>query len=756
MNSGTQKQSTQLEELENTRSAEEPSAETSCFLKIEGMHCASCVTRIERALKKVPGVQDARVNLVTNRAQVDLEPGKVSSDALIHAVEQAGYTAKLSQEHAHSFETSDKGGELEKVGELVAVLILAALVLGVSMFWMSRPVWVNNLLAIVSGVVVFGFGRKIFIGAWRAFFYSHSATMDTLIAIGAAAAYGYSLGSLLLAQHPVLYFETASTIVAFILLGRYLEARAKHRAASAIRTLEALAPRTARLIDENGERDILVEMVRPGDVLRVRPGEKIAVDGVVIEGESAVDESLITGESVPVEKRAGDAVIGGTLNTNGSLLYRATATGSDTVLAHILKMVEEAQTSKAPIQRLADAVAAVFVPIVIGIALATFLIRFAGLHESLGVALTASVSVLVIACPCALGLATPTAILVGTGRGASMGILIRNGEALERAHALKLLAFDKTGTLTEGRPMLVDIIPKEGVSVKELLRLAAYVEQGSEHPLAKSIVEYAKGEEVLQGHEVKEFAAEAGAGARAKVDGRMVVVGNRALMERHGVSLSETMEAQATRLECQGRTTIFVAVEGQRIGLLGLFDRERAEAKEAVHALKAIGLKVAMLTGDSRQAAGPIVKALGIELVQAGLRPEQKVEAIKAWQEAGEGPVGMVGDGINDAAALAQADVSIAMGKGTDVARETADITLVQPNLLNVVRAIMLSRKTMGVIRQNLFWAFLFNSVGIPLAAFGRLNPMIAAMAMAFSSVLVVTNSLRLRALPIEFRRQDI
>lgn len=740
--------------------------EAVCTLQIEGMHCASCVRRIERSLQKVEGVREARVNLATNRAIVVYDPEQTKAEALIHAVERAGYGAQpvsersafshqaplMPEKEAAAIPTHASASDTGRLRELIAAAVLTAPVLGLSMGMSHRSFALNSLLAVFSAVVVFGFGRELFVGAWRAFRYSHSATMDTLIVVGATAAYAYSLFQLVTSNHPQLYFETAATIVTFILLGRYLEERAKRKAAGAIQALAELSPRTATVVTERGEQEIPLEQVKPGDVLRVRPGEKIAVDGVVTEGVSAVDESLLTGESLPVEKRPGDKVVGGTLNQSGTLLYRATATGSDTVLAHMMQMVEEAQASKAPVQRLADVVAAVFVPIVFAVALLTFGIRFWALHEGATAALTAAVAVLVIACPCALGLATPTAILVGTGRGALMGILFRNGEALERAQAVRRVVFDKTGTLTEGRPSVTDIFTVKGIDEadtrqreRELLYLAANAERGSEHPLAKSLV--TKAGPALLTAQVTGFSAEAGAGAVAFVDGRLVCVGNRRLMEQRGIALDPTLLNHAEALEAQGKTVVFIGVDGCLLGLVGIADTPRPEAKAAIADLQAMGLEVAMLTGDSEKVARVVAEELGLTEVYAALQPHQKVAIIKRWQAEGRGPIAMVGDGINDAAALVQADIGIAMGKGTDVAKEAADITLLGTNLRNVARALRLSRAVMRVIQQNLFWAFLFNTIGIPLAAFGGLNPMIAALAMAFSSVAVVSNSLRLRTM---------
>ena len=726
--------------------ADTPPAEKQT-LDLQGMHCASCVARIERSLKKVAGVEEAAVNLATNRASVTYDPAQTSLAALIAAVEKAGYGATpVTETRPKEAEAPGRDAALlNLIG--AAALTLPVLVLsmaGMGMAGMGRPAWAEWVFAALTTAVVFGFGRQFFAGAWNALRHGGAATMDTLVALGASAAYFSSLAELIWTPRPQVYFETAATIVTLILLGRWLEARAKRRATDTIQSLIALAPKTARRVAGDGsEQDVPVETLRPGDILRIRPGEKVAVDGVVTGGASAVDEALLTGESLPAEKTVGDTVIGGTLNKSGTLLYRASATGADTTLAHMVRLVEEAQGSKAPVQRLADAVSAVFVPAVLGIALITFLIWFFGLHAGVVGALAPAVAVLVIACPCALGLATPTAIMVGVGRGAALGILIKNGEALERAHTIGRVVFDKTGTLTEGKPALTDVVLHDGLDRRGLLRLAAAAERGSEHPLGRAIVEGADAEGLVG--EAETFTSLAGSGVRASVEGRDVLVGTAALLRESGVVVPEAAEVDMARLEAEGKTSILVAVGGVEAGLLAVADTVRPGAKDAVARLHRMGLSVALLTGDSPRVADAVAAEVGIHEVEAGVRPDGKAAAIKGRQDGGRVRVAMVGDGVNDAPALAQADLGIAMGKATDVAMAAADITLLRADLNGVADAILLSRRTMKIIRQNLFWAFIFNIVGIPLAALGLLNPMLAALAMAGSSVTVVTNSLRLK-----------
>jgi Cu+-exporting ATPase len=713
----------------------------TCTLDLTGMHCASCVGRVERFLKKVPGVEDAAVNLATNRASVYFDPAQVQTGALIAAVEKAGYGASQAasgprQDDTQGFDPA-----------LVNLIGAAALTLPVLAFSMARmgatethgTLW---LFAALTAAVVFGFGRQFYAGAWNALSHGGAATMDTLVALGASAAYFSSLSELIWTRQPQVYFETAGTIVTLILLGRWLEAGAKRRASNTIQSLISLAPKMARqVLDSGEERDIPIEMLKSGQTIRVRPGEKVAVDGVVTGGASSLDESLLTGESLPVEKAVGDKVIGGTVNGSGTLLFQATAVGSDTVLARMVRLVEDAQGSKAPIQRLADQVSAVFVPVVLGIALVTFLIWLLALHTGVVGALMPAVAVLVIACPCALGLATPTAIIVGVGRGASLGILIKNGEALERAHKISRVVLDKTGTVTLGRPELTDVVLHNGLDRAGLLRLAAAAERGSEHPLAAAIV--AGAGDALAPAEA--FANRPGFGIQARVDGKDILVGTPALLAQSGIALSSEAIGDLARLETEGKTAVLVAVGQNQAGILAVADTVRPGAKDAVARLHHMGLRVLLLTGDSRRVAQAVADQTGITEVEAGVRPEGKAAAVKQWQGNGAASVAMVGDGVNDAPALAQADLGIAMGHGADVALEAADITLLRSDLNGVADAILLSRRTMKTIRQNLFWAFVFNAIGIPLAALGLLNPMLAALAMAFSSVTVVTNSLRLK-----------
>ncbi len=712
----------------------------TCSLDLTGLHCASCVGRVERFLRKVPGVEEAAVNLATNRAFVAFDPAQVQPETLIAAVEKAGYGAFPSGAAPKSARTGPDPALINLVG--AAVLTAPVLLFSMAGMGTERPMGMLWLFAALSALVVFGFGRQFYAGAYTALRHGGAATMDTLVALGASAAYFSSLAELILTPHPQVYFETAATIVTLILLGRWLEAGAKRRAGAAIQSLLALAPRTARLVSDTGEeRDVPTERLHPGQTVRVRPGEKVAVDGVVVSGTSAVDESLLTGESLPVEKAAGDSVIGGAVNGSGSLLFRATAVGSDTVLAQMARLVEEAQGSKAQVQRLADTVAGVFVPAVLGIALLTFLVWCFALHAGVAAALTPAVAVLVIACPCALGLATPTAIIVGTGRGASLGILIKNGEALERACRVQEVVLDKTGTVTHGKPVLTDVVLHNGLDRAGLLRLAAAAEAGSEHPLAAAIVAGA-GSDFTH---AASFTSHAGYGIEARVDGRDVRVGTAAFLQKNAVPLTPGAGGELARLEAEGKTAVLVAVGTHEAGILAVADTVRETSKAAVARLRGMGLQVSLLTGDNPRVAAAVAAEVGITEIEAGVLPGGKADAVKRRQRSGGVFVAMVGDGVNDAPALAQADLGIAMGRATDVALEAADITLLRSDLNGVADAILLSRRTLKIIKQNLFWAFIFNAVGIPLAAFGHLSPVLAALAMAFSSVSVVTNSLRLK-----------
>ncbi|HEY3329556.1 MAG TPA: heavy metal translocating P-type ATPase [Capsulimonadaceae bacterium] len=708
----------------------------NAVLDIDGMHCAACVTRIERFLKKVDGVNDASVSLATNRAWVRYQPGAVADGALVQAVEKAGYKASPHERNAAvPAESAVDSGLRDFTG--AAVLALPALAIG--MLWMHRPMAMDLLLAAVTAVVVFGFGRSFFVGAWAALRSGGSSTMDTLVALGSGAAWVYSIVQLALGHHDQTYFETGSTIVTLILMGRYLEGRARRRATASVRALVSLSPRTAVLIGADGtEREVPIELIAVGDRIRVRPGEKAAVDGIVIDGVSAVDESLVTGESVPVLKNIGDSIVGGSQNTTGALVVQAIAVGDETVIARIVRLVEEAQSSKPPVQQLADRISAVFVPLVVLTSIVTFLVSLA-VHMPVALAIMHAVAVLVIACPCALGLATPAAVIVAVGRAASMGILVRNASALEAVSRLRMVIFDKTGTLTEGRFSVTAVVPQDGVNESVLLSTAAAAERGSEHPIARGIVDAAS-ERTLSVPDGTAFDSVPGRGVRVTVDGEAVIVGTVDFLRDEGIALPDSVADADSR-----QTVVYVARGGCYLGEISVGDTVRENAAAAVEQLRARGIEVGMLTGDSRVVADGVAAKLGITSVEAEVRPEGKADAIKRFRQAGSGAIAMVGDGVNDAAALALADIGIAMGRATDVAMEAADITLLQADIRGIDKLIVLGRATVNVIHQNLFWAFAFNAIGIPLAATGHLNPMIAALAMSFSSVAVVSNSLRLK-----------
>jgi len=736
---------------------------------VGGMTCASCVAHVEDALKDVPGVISVAVNLGSEKATVEYIEGTTYAD-MKKAVEDAGYELGKEIEGLEDVsETSQR--EVRKVRNR---FIIAAILTIPIVVMMLTPMFtgMNYLLWALATPVQFWAGWRFYKGAWGAL--KHRTTdMNTLIAVGSSAAYIYSVIATVFPRvftangiQANVYFDTSAAIITLILLGRYLEARAKGQTSEAIKKLIGLQPKTAIVFRNGMEQQIPIEEVVVGDLVQVKPGERVPVDGIVRDGFSSLDESMITGESIPVEKKPGDEVIGATINKTGSFKFEATKIGKDTTLARIVRLVEEAQGSKAPVQKLADVIASYFVPIVIGIAVVTFLVWFfAGPSPHLTYAFLNFVAVLVIACPCALGLATPTAIIVGTGKGAEQGILIRSADTLERAHKINAVLLDKTGTLTMGKPSVTDIIAVAGYTRDEVLRLAASAEKNSEHSLAEAIVKTAAGKNLILSA-ASEFSAMPGLGIEAVVDGKQIVLGNLKLIEERKLMLDELV-FKANELVSAGKTVMFLSVDGKGAGLIALADTIKPEAQKVVHQLHKMGIEVAMVTGDNKRTAEAIARQAGIDRVFAEVLPENKADEVKNLQAEGK-IVAMVGDGINDAPALAQADVGIAIGTGTDVAMETGDITLIRGELHGIVTAISLSKQTMRTIRQNLFWAFAYNVILIPVAAGvlyfvfkngtvpsglkfalgdrGFLNPILAAAAMALSSITVVTNSLRLRS----------
>lgn len=813
-------------------------------IPVDGMTCASCQATVQKVLKKTPGVVDASVNLMMKSAAVTYQPSATSPQQLVDTIRSRGYEAKLPVQDESAFdeqEARDKAQEEEFLDLRLKAIVTG--IIGVLAMIFSMPLMTSDsmqpghggavadpfmqwtmtsltpmlktimpwaytiphavlsygLMLATLGVMVWA-GRHFYTRAWASFRH-HAADMNTLIAVGTGAAFVYSVIATVVPEFflqrgvaPDVYYEAVIIIIALILTGNAFEARAKRQTAASLRALAALQPKTARVVRNSQEMDIAIDQVTQGDVVIVRPGERIPVDGEIISGASSVDESMLTGESIPVEKRQGDSVIGGTINKTGAFQYRATTLGADSVLAHIVKLMRDAQGSRAPIQRLADKISSVFVPIVISIAILTFVAWFVMTDGVAGVgfvrAFAASVAVLIIACPCAMGLAVPTAVMVSTGRGAELGILIKGGEALQRAGDLTTVVLDKTGTVTEGRPVVTDIVVRDvvrasgggnlgerasasidertGVSMNKhtdkhtdehtdkraresrLLELVASIEASSEHPLADAIVRYAKDHDAkLQ--PVEQFQSYTGRGASGVVSGSFLLIGNAKLMSEHDIDVS-TLSSEIDRLGHEGKTPMYVAINSSLAAIIAVADPVKATSLDAVKRLKAMNLDVVMLTGDNRHTADAIAKQAGIDRVIAEVLPDGKVAEVKKLQQQGK-VVAMVGDGINDAPALAQADVGIAVGSGTDVAVEASDITLMRNDLQGVASAILLSRRTMRTTKQNLFWAFIYNVIGIPIAAgllypaFGiLLSPIIASAAMAFSSVSVVTNSLRLRS----------
>jgi Cu+-exporting ATPase len=736
------------------------------------MTCANCVATVERTLRKTEGVEQASVNYASERAHVRFDPAMVSIESVAAAVERAGYGVVLVDD-AQDESALEEAEAIARQGEiaeqrrkfLVGVAFAGPLfVLSMSRDfgllgpWAHAP-WVNWLMLVLATPVQFYVGWDYYVGSWKAL-RNRAANMDVLVALGSSVAYTYSIviaalltaGSTAAGEH--VYFETAALIITLIKLGKLLEVRAKGETGAAIRELMNLQPATALRHHDGREEVVSLDEVVVGDVLVVRPGDRVPVDGLVVDGWSSVDESMLTGESLPVEKGEGDPVAGGTVNRTGSFRMRATHVGADTALANVVRMVREAQGSKAPIQALADRVAAVFVPVVVVLAVATFLIWWLGVGASVTEAVIRLVAVLVIACPCALGLATPTAVMAGTGRAARRGVLFRTSEALERARDVRVVVLDKTGTITRGVPAVVGL--ESAGDDAELLRIAASAERRSEHPIARAVVEESRARG-LEPSEPTDFEAIPGKGIRATVDEREVFVGSRRLLDALDEAELHPWDERAASMEAAGRTPIWVAREGRILGLVGVADAVREESAAAVAEMKAAGLHVVMLTGDNRRVAEGVAAEVGIDEVVAEVLPGEKADAVRALRSEGGRPVAMVGDGINDAPALALADVGIAIGTGTDVAMETADVVLMRGDLRGVPEALALSRRTMKTIEQNLFWAFFYNSALIPVAAgalYGltflpmmlrSLHPILAALAMAFSSVSVVANSLRLR-----------
>lgn len=746
---------------------------TAAIFRVSGMTCAACSGKVERKVSKMEGITRASVNLTTEKLSIEYNPVNVSIIDVKAVVEKLGYGIEEEKSVSSKQDKADEDRERkEKEAHVLWVKFLVATIFGIPLLYMAMAPMIPfmNLPALpfLNGetnpvqfalaqlmltIPIMIAGHKFYTVGFKMLF-RRSPNMDSLIAIGTSAAVIYSTYKVFLIiggeyQHTHhLYYETAGVIIALILLGKYLETLAKGRTSEAIKKLMGLAPKTAIIIESGVEKEIPIDDVKIGDIILVKPGGKIPVDGVVIEGASTLDESMLTGESVPVDKKAGDSVYGATINTTGAIKFRAEKVGSDTALAQIIKLVQDAQGSKPKIAKMADIVCSYFVPIAVAIAVFAGILWYIGKGD-LEFSLTIFISVLVIACPCALGLATPTAIMVGTGKGAENGILFKGGEALETTHKLNTIVFDKTGTITEGKPTLTDVITNEGISESDLLQITASAETNSEHPLGQAIVNGAKGIGV-EFLPVGEFQSITGRGIEAAIENITVLVGNKKLMDERNISLSELSEA-SDRLAEEGKTPMYVAFDGKLAGIIAVADVVKQSSKAAIEKLHSMGIQVAMITGDNKKTAAAIAKQVGIDRVLAEVLPQDKSNEVKKLQEEGQ-KVAMVGDGINDAPALAQSDIGIAIGSGTDVAMESADIVLMRSDLMDVPTAIKLSKKTITNIKQNLFWAFAYNTMGIPIAAgtlylFGGplLNPMFAAVAMSLSSVSVLTNALRLK-----------
>jgi Cu+-exporting ATPase len=778
--------------------AAEPAAGAKVDIPVQGMTCAACQASIQKALQRQPGVLDASVNLMMKNAAVTYDPDVTGPESLVEAIRDTGYEAELPRVGQTAFEEQearDKAQEEEfrtlrrkalaslAAGVIAMIVSMPLMAVGAHhgpvadpfmrwamesltpalrsampwLYWIDSRILSYGLLFLTLGVMAWA-GRHFYVRAWSGFRH-HSADMNTLVAVGTGAAFLYSVLAtvapgffLSRGVAPDVYYEAVVIIIALILMGNALEARAKSRTSAALRSLVALQPKTARVLRGDQEVDVPVEEVQGGDTVVVRPGERVPVDGEVLSGASAVDESMLTGESMPVEKKTGDRVIGGTINRTGAFRYRATTLGSDSMLAQIVRLMRDAQGSRAPIQKLADRISGVFVPVVISLAIATFVVWFVAADAAPAVrAFAAAVAVLIIACPCAMGLAVPTAVMVATGRGAELGILIKGGEALQRAGDVTTVVLDKTGTITEGSPTVTDVIPAPGAprSADDLLRIVASLESSSEHPLADAIVRRAREQELTLAT-AEGFQSVTGQGAVGIVEGSFLATGNERLMASYAVDPAP-LRADAERLSGEGKTPVYVAIDGALAGLLAVADPIKPASRDAVERLKKMGLQVVLLSGDHRRTAEAVARQVGIDRVVAEVLPEGKVEEIRRLQAEGA-VVAMVGDGINDAPALAQADVGIAIGTGTDIAVEASDVALMRGDPRSVATAVALSRRTMRTMKQNLFWAFIYNVIGIPIAAgalypvFGLLlSPILASAAMAFSSVSVVANSLRLR-----------